>query len=528
MVFKKPYAFIIKHFRIIHLLLLIPMLYLLIKSGNIVEFFRDYVANDYHFISDTISISNLSASYVNIFMYLAILIIVGVYAVISFLLQNKEKPTKYYNISIIYYMFLFIMLTVCVSILQTIEDAALSNTFARIIRDIVIVIRYSEYIFIIFNLVRGVGFNLKKFNFESDVADLDISEEDSEEFEFLVGKDAYKTKRNIRRFFRELIYYYKENKFIFTIIFIIIGIVIGNMIYSNFNVYEKVYKEGESVAFGDINFKVNNSYLTTLDLNGKTINNDKIYLVLQITISNRFGVDKKFNYDNLQVLVDKKKTSPNLMIGNSFLDLGNPYNGSFIKANSEIPYILIYELDKSSRERDYEIESYSGYNPAGVGALSRSVKINPTVINSNVTTTNVNAGTIVNLGKSHVGNSTLTLNNYEFCNRFEYEINGATRAVYIDLIKDRNLTLMVMDYKLDLDKNSDYMMSPKDINAFFEDFMKIRYVLDNKTYYSDVSLANPAGYTDKILFKIDKKIMDAETIEAIVTARNISYVFKLK
>ena len=47
MIIKKPYAFIIKHFRLIHLLLLIPMFYLVTQTKEIITFFSEYVANDY-------------------------------------------------------------------------------------------------------------------------------------------------------------------------------------------------------------------------------------------------------------------------------------------------------------------------------------------------------------------------------------------------------------------------------------------------------------------------------------------------
>ncbi len=528
MVFKKPYAFIIKHFRIIHLLLLIPMVYLVIKSGNIVNFFNEYVANDYHLVSGSVAVSRLSATYVNIFMFLAIIVILGVYITITFLLQNKNKPTKYYNVSIVYYIFLFVMFTVCISILQMIEEDTLSNTFAHIIRDIAVVIRYSEFIFIGFNLVRGIGFNLRKFNFESDVADLEISAEDNEEFEFLVGKDTYKTKRNIRRFFRELGYYYQENKFVFTIIFIVIGLVLGNIVYTNINVYQKIYGVGDSVALGEINFVVNDAYLTTLDLNGNTLKNNKVYLVLQTKLINRYRDDKALNYENLQVVVNRKRISPNLMVGNSFLDMGNPFSGSVVKGNSEFSYVIVYELDEKDRANKYVIEAYSGYNPGGIGAITRTVSVKPEVINSKVTTTNVNMGTTVSFEKTHVGKTTLNLKSYEFYKRFQFMVNGINQAVYIDVVKDRGKTLMVMDYDLNLDQESDYEMTPKDMRTFFYDFMKIKYVVEGQTYYENVSVSNPINYDDKLIFKVNEEIEQAEEIEAIVTVRNISYVIKLK
>jgi len=38
MILRKPYKFLIKHFKLIHLLLFLPVVYLLIKTNNIFKF----------------------------------------------------------------------------------------------------------------------------------------------------------------------------------------------------------------------------------------------------------------------------------------------------------------------------------------------------------------------------------------------------------------------------------------------------------------------------------------------------------
>ena len=197
MILKKPYAFIIRHFRLIHLIALIPMLYLVTKTRGIVTFFADYVRNGY-ILSGNVMISNLSANYINIFMYIAIIMILIIFLILAFILQRKNKPTKFYTISILYYIALLVLLSFGIAVFQSIELDTLANTLARIIRDLLYIVYYSEYLFIIFTGIRGIGFNIKKFDFKGDIEDLKISSEDNEEFEFLVGKDSYKTKRTIR------------------------------------------------------------------------------------------------------------------------------------------------------------------------------------------------------------------------------------------------------------------------------------------------------------------------------------------
>ena len=108
MIIKKPYAFMIKHFRLIHLLILIPMIYLATQTREIITFFSEYVASNYTFTSNDV-LSTLASNYINIFMYIAVIIIMVVFIAMSILLQRKEKPTKFYNISIIYYLVIFII-----------------------------------------------------------------------------------------------------------------------------------------------------------------------------------------------------------------------------------------------------------------------------------------------------------------------------------------------------------------------------------------------------------------------------------
>ena len=204
MIIKKPYAFMLKHFRLIHLLLLIPMIFLVTQTRGIISFFGEYVANNYTLAASTDVLSSLASNYINIFMYLAVIIILAVFVTLSILLQRKEKPVRFYNISIIYYLVIFILITVSFSIFTAIENDTLDPVMIRMIRDLATVIHYSQYIFIAFTAIRGIGFNIQKFDFKSDLAELEISSEDSEEVEFLVGIDTDKAKRNIRRFFREL------------------------------------------------------------------------------------------------------------------------------------------------------------------------------------------------------------------------------------------------------------------------------------------------------------------------------------
>ena len=61
-------------------------------------------------------------------------------------------------------------------------------------------------------LMRGLGFDIKKFNFQTDIKELEIESLDNEEFEFVLGDTSAKLARNSRKQIRRLRYFIVENK----------------------------------------------------------------------------------------------------------------------------------------------------------------------------------------------------------------------------------------------------------------------------------------------------------------------------
>ena len=531
MIIKKPYAFILKHFRLIHLLLLIPMFFLVTQTREIITFFREYAANDYTLGASTEMLSSLASNYINIFMYIAVIIIMFVLIFLSIVLQRKEKPTKFYNISIVYYLVMFILITVSFTIFRAIENDTLSTAMARIIRDLSILIHYSQYIFIVYTAIRGVGFNIKKFDFKSDLAELEISSEDSEEVEFLIGIDSDKAKRTVRRFFRELGYYYKENKFIFIMIFVILIGVAGTLIFMNEEVYQRVYRENENIALGYLNFNVKDSFVTNLSQNGEVLNEDKYYVVLQLEITNRYREDHDFNYVNLELTVNNEYILPNLSIANYFTDYGTPYDGTPIKGNTSNNYILVYEIDKYLINQDFLLTVFSHYDASvgGIGSINNQISLSPTIISDEVVTNNVNLGTRIDLFNTNLGNSEITIIDYEITNlyRYTYISNAGRESIGFASASDYRNTLLVIGYELILDAEIPYMDITRTYRSVFNDYAKVEYTLNGVKYTAKVTIANPNSYSEKAIMEMPKEIANASDIDLIITIRNISYRINL-
>lgn len=153
MILRKPYKFLIRHFKLIHLLLFLPVVYLLIKTNNIFKFFSSYVSNNYTYST----ISNLAGNYINFFMYLAILLIVIVALIVYYLMRQKKKNTKLYIAFIVYYLILFVALTVYHGVLSNLEIEELTAKTARAYRDISLIITLPQYFFAFYSIFRGLG-----------------------------------------------------------------------------------------------------------------------------------------------------------------------------------------------------------------------------------------------------------------------------------------------------------------------------------------------------------------------------------
>ena len=216
MILKKPFAFLIKYFKIIHLILLVLTIFITYRFNKITEFFVKYAINN-NIVSE-----GIASSYIPPLIFIAVLIIIIISGFMWYLMYRKEKPSIYYLLMAIYYILILFLTIHAYSLIGALATSTISTKSTRAYRDIYQIFLIPNFYFIIWNLIRSIGFDIKKFNFSKDLEELEIKSEDNEEFEFVLGNDSYKIKRNIRRRLREFTYYFKENK-------VIISIIIGSI-----------------------------------------------------------------------------------------------------------------------------------------------------------------------------------------------------------------------------------------------------------------------------------------------------------
>ncbi|MEG2251054.1 MAG: hypothetical protein RSD09_05740, partial [Bacilli bacterium] len=104
MIFRKPYAFLIKNFKLIHVIITICMAYLLYKTYSFNHFISEYMK------TNMLSLGRGSADEViNKLMFTLPIILVLFSVVMLITMIKKEKPKTFYIFTIITFISLFIL-----------------------------------------------------------------------------------------------------------------------------------------------------------------------------------------------------------------------------------------------------------------------------------------------------------------------------------------------------------------------------------------------------------------------------------
>lgn len=534
MILKKPYGLLIKHFKLIHILLTIAAAFLISRTGTVIDFFRDYVANDY---SVTI-IDNMASYYVNWVIYLLIFVILIVLIALYVLLKYKKKPSKFYMAAIGYYVFLLLMMFVAAALIGSLNNGLWETASARQYRDFANIIYYPQYIFVLLFATRALGFNVKQFDFKNDLKDLELSEEDSALIEINIGFDTTKVERGVRRTIREFTYYFKENKFIF---YIGIGLVSVFLLYSLISGYEKVkytYRQGKTFNYNQFKINVEDSILTNVNYNGQVLDDDLYYLLIKFNITNYASEDRAFDYRSLKIYFGSDYYTPSIDLGNYFLDYAKPYGGEKLVADNEGTYLLAYALPKKYVNRSFAISIHTGFSLKKKNYTAKSivVKLNPVKLEEVQVVKNASLNETVSFGGTYLENSSLSVKDYHLGQKYSYKYEDCYYEkckTYDDfVVADTNLknkqTLLILGYDFVLDESTAYYRNYKLLNDFVGHFVSIRYKVNDEEKIVKSIVKTPTNLKDKIVIQVPGEVDSAQSIDLVITIRNKTYIIKLK
>lgn len=533
MILRKPYAFLIKHFKQMHLILTVFMIYLIYRTEMMISFLNEYINS----VAIVIGQPIISSLY-NIWVILLPILILIFSIVLLITMRIKDKPRLYYVLMIVAHVVIiavyFYGYTVFDKMQKTIVDLRTINA----LRDIFIYCILIQGFFSIVSLVRGVGFDIKKFDFSSDLEGFDLTEEDNAEFEIDIDFDINDKTRKGKRYLRLLKYKYKENKFI---VHIVLGAFIAIVLfyaYNNFTIYNKTSPEGTNFNMNGFIVGVNKSYLLNQNSMGEVISDPTKYLVVvDLNVKNNSANPAPIKTGNFELNVNGINYHHEEKYESALVDLGYIYKNQEITNKEFTSYLLVYEIPANRIDSKLKL----GFHNTGTNETAY-VRLRPTNIsNKEKQTKEYTLGDTISFEGSTLGNTSMKINSFELRNRFtlRYQYCSTRLKNCVDSVEylmpnhynsNLNKTLLRLDMEFQFDEKfkSD---SITNIYELMKTYMKIEYEINGQKKTQNAYLGQvSSNRADKNSYYIEvlQEIKVADKITLVFQVRNNVYRYSLK
>lgn len=531
MILRKPYAFIIKHFRLLHLIILGLLIYIFTDLNAINQLFNSLQkSSTYIYAGGSIYIDDL--------VYYAISVGLFLSGVAFWLLKEKKKPTALYLGMSIYFIVLYIGFFFLFGQLKLIENEIFESDRIILVKDIAFLLTIPLYVFVPLCFIRGIGFNIKQFNFSKDIEELKIVDKDSQEFELLIGQNNYKYLRTFRRAIRETKYFILENLFVISVIGGVLGVILLGVGIHYYNEYLKKINEAEVISINSISYIVNKSYVTAKDFNGNEIKENYKYVVVDMAFHNMSDESKSLNLDLITLTDGAIIYYPTLTKNGKFYDLGVPYkDGQLIMADEIVEATLAFEIPASVKTRNFTLKVQYAIDDSkpNVIAQHRNFAVNTMKIDIDEVVSKKKINETINVDVVGQNKLNLTITGYKLIDSYN---NRYVSCSSLDdckklssLIKPSNVvsnTMLEVDYKGLIDENANFLRTFNTYNKMFRNYAKIRYILYNKEYIIPATIVTNSDVDNKVFFEVPRGLYNANTIELYLDFRDYLYIIPLK
>lgn len=535
MILRKPYAFFIKYFKILHAIIALLIAFLLYRSFTIYNFFRAYI-DDYSGALNEFSPSSL----INMYSFILTLGIIILIIVLLSVMIYKKKPKALYIYSLIAYIAVIILYFVSYPTLRNISAELVDIRFSSALRDFFMIVSVLQLVSLVWFVVRATGFDIKQFDFGSDLQKLDIDEKDSEEIEVALEFDKNKVNRQVRGKLREFKYLYGEHKFIFNIAGVIVLIIIIFNVYLNLTVYSATYNQGTSFTASGVVMNIRDSYLTQTDPTGKKLTDDMV-VVVKMDIKKQGSINKVLNTGLATLRIGNESYSQNNDYAKELYDLGTPYVNQTLN-NEFQTYILAYVIPKNDANNKMTLKFNDdvSYVKGEIGAKNIFVNLNPTDLRKRDGTQENKLGEMQNYENSVLGNTYLEIDKYEISDKFKVDYRycyGTNKCInsseYVTSTATGSYfkTLMKIEGEFSVDKNiNDSHIT--NFDSFLNTFATINYKIgDNwvsEKFSTQLIKPKVAKNMSDYYIEVPREIKDAKEIYLIFNVRNYVYKYVLK
>ncbi len=502
MIIRKPYAFLIKYFKLIHIIMFLMYGFLIFRLQDVYNLIKGLVTGN----------NTTLTSEVSIFIVVFAVILLVAHLAIYYLMHEKGKPTKFYILMMSYSILIIIYYFIINGLVNDIYRGDAPNINAIVIyRDIALVVYILNYIPLVFSFVRGFGFDIRKFNFEKDL-NLEAKEEDSEEVEVNLNFDKRKAITRARRELRQMSYFYDEYRKLFKIgAMVILGFLVIRIIASVLFI-NKVYSTNELIRFDDeFVAYLSDSYRTKYSSRNELISSDSTYIITKVHF--KVGNHKyKLNSNGIRFTFDDEAYSyHDFLIGSKFSDIGTLYPDKVLSANTEYDFIFVFKVKD-------ELLSRKGYVEIDKGRYGNfdnyfKIAVKPKEIEKKEEKSN-------KIGLF----GGITVKDYEIANQFIekdkvcQEDNCTEKSIVIQSNKfGRKVLKLTVDY------------DPSKVDQkLLNDYTTFEYKFGKKTLKIDNSVNNVLALRDgAIFYSVDSRLNEAESIKMIVESRSQKYTVDL-
>ena len=518
MIIRKPYAFLIKHFRKIHIFLLLLCGYVYYKNMQTRSFVSEFLQlESYDAYYEPIT------NYASFLAIIFLIIIIALSITLIILLRHKKKPWKLYIVPAISYLFLLVIFFFTISYFSSYREGS-GTTVIRALNDLLFMATIPQYIVIVILLVRIFGIDLNKFDFKSDQEYLELNAEDREEVEINIDVDKESFKRAFKRLKRNIGYVYQEHKLIFhaiSVIFVVFSVI---SIYNYVFIVHKSYQEGDTFQSSGYSITVHHSYFTNKDYSGTVISNSSNFIILDLTIQNNTS-QRNVNFNRFHIMNGTENYSQTYRTYQlEFQDLGQTYDKLTLKNGESQRLLMVYrvakDLDPSKFVLYYqELDNNRPYLrkiKLNVEDLSEIKKQGEKLLQEE---------DVIKFGEEEIS---FSIEEYFLTNQISYNsrVCSSSNNCYSKanvMYADSNRLFLQIFF------TSDYFTG-KDFVDFSKEYGKIDYI-DNKGEYHELSVVDAVNYNydgNYMYLDVPIELADANEIRLVYTVRNQEYTYRLK
>lgn len=514
MIIRKPYAFLIKNFRKIHIVLLFLSLFIAYKLYDINNFLNLYISSG---IYD--SYKNPITLHVSFWLLLSIIIVIIGSIALLILLNYKKKPWKLYLLPVIEYVAMFFVLNMIKSFF-THYSYDVKPTDLRLSKDLLSIFLIIQLPSIFFFIMRVFGLDIKKFNFNMEKEFLELSEEDREEIEIGLSLDKHSFIRGYKRLLRNIKYVYFEHK---KICRTIICLLILCIIFSFFRYFStnRSYSEGDFYSANGYTIQINHAYFTDKDYAGNIISNKSNFVIIEGLIINN-NEPRKIKFEKFHLKArNKDYTTTHKTYEKEFSDLGTVYDDvKEIKRDEKLSFIVIFKVDKNFNYKNLKL-----YYQEDSGKL-RLIKMNIKDYSKIAETKTINFGEEFDLN-IQTNPDSIVFDSISLSMNTSYLVRNCTttgcNVVSRDLVSNGSYQILSISF------GSEYY-NTKNMIDFLTGYGTIIYK-DSSGEEGQLKIENllSSSYFGKTVYlKVPVDIQEENLLSIDFTIRNKSYSYKLK